>query len=344
MELFKNGLIIGFAFNLLLIVILAIYVLTIETYLIRLPDSYLPLPLKLGTVVDSRRLFGRNFPSEYIRDSWSNIQGYFSFFAIEYQLRADDQAKSPRLLNWCKHNQCVAHRTGYYDLRKNQFNIFTIDDWYTNNIYQVVQDVSQQQTHLDIFLKSLPKDSTIILSEPFSTFDRPQVLNNFLEWALVQRLNNPHLKFQIGWQIHLQWVDAFWIRNWWILPELGRFSKAQDYPWMVSEFSNYDRIWKRRLRIKNLNEQLFYKIENLVPRRLRRAVTFHGTYLIHRDAVKYGAVSFVEWGNQQETAWFVDRVDADYDANYELFNRDGLPTAQWWVVMQGLQDGAKVRN
>ncbi len=64
---------------------------------------------------------------------------------------------------------------------------------------------------------------------------------------------------------------------------------------MVSEFSNYDRVWKRRLWIKNPNEQFLYKLENLVPRRLRRAVTFYGTYLVHRDAVKYGAVSFVEW-------------------------------------------------
>ena len=162
-----------------------------------------------------------------------------------------------------------------------------------------------------------------------------------MDWALALRLANPHLKFQIGIQIHLQWVDAFWVKNWWILPELSKFSKAHDYPWMVSEFSNYDRIWKRRLRVYNPNEQIFYKIENLVPQRLRRAVTFHGVYLIHRDAVKYGAVSFVEWGNVQSTAWFVDRVDASYDANYELFNRDGLPTATWWAAMQGLRDGTK---
>ncbi|MCC3575251.1 MAG: hypothetical protein JGK30_26000 [Microcoleus sp. PH2017_40_RAT_O_B] len=340
LELFKNGLLIGFVVNLVFVILLAVYVLLVEIYLTRLPDPLFQLPLKLATVVDSRRLFGRDFPSEYIRGSWSHIQSYFSFFVVEYQLSPNYRPNSSRLLNWCKQNQCVAHRMGYYDIRKNEFNIFTIDDWYTNNIYQNLQDVSSQQKHLDIFLKSLNKDSIIILSEPFSTFDRPQSLKKFLEWALTLRLNNPHLKFQIGIQIHLQWVDAFWLKNWWILPELSKFSKTQDFPWMVSEFSNYDRIWKRRLRVHNPKEQIFYKIESLVPQRLRRAVMLCGVYLIHRDAVKYGAVSFVEWGNYQETAWFVDRVDADYQSNYQLFNRDGLPTATWWAVMRGLSDGS----
>ncbi len=40
MQLFNNGLIIGFIVNLLLIIILAIYVLIVETYLIRLPEPF----------------------------------------------------------------------------------------------------------------------------------------------------------------------------------------------------------------------------------------------------------------------------------------------------------------
>lgn len=341
LKLFKNGLVIGFVFNLIFVIFLAVFVFLVEIYLIRLPDPSFRSSLKLATIVCSGRLFDRDVPSELLRKSWLNIQKEFDFFVIEYQLQPYHRKKIPRLLNWCKQNQCVAHRIGYYDTRKNKFNIFTIDDWYTNNIYQNLQDVSLQQKNLDIFLKFLPKNSTIILSEPFSTFDRPQILKSFLEWALALRSNNPHLKFQIGIQIHLQWVDAFWVKNWWILPELGKFSKTEDFSWMVSEFSNYDRIWKRRLRVHNAKDQIFYKIENLVPQRLRRAVTLFGIYLIHRDAVKYGAVSFVEWGNYQETPWFVDRVDADYQSNYQLFNRDGLPTPMWWAAMQGLSDGMK---
>jgi hypothetical protein len=340
LELFKNGLLIGFLANLVFVIFLAGFIFCVENYLIKLPPFPFQPPLQLATIFDSSRVFSEKFPSKHIKRSWLNIQTYFSYFVLEYQARPD-RLNSPRLLNWCKRNQCVAHRMGYDDIRKNEFNMFTVDDWYTSNIYYNSQSLTQQQQSLDIFLKFLPKDSTIILSEPFSTFDRPQVLKSFLEWALALRLNNPHLKFQVGIQIHLQWVDAFWLRNWWILPELSKFSKAQNYPWMVSEFSNYDRIWKRRLRVHNPKEQIFYKVENLVPQRLRRAITLCGVYLIHRDAVKYGAVSFVEWGNYQKTAWFVDRVDVDYQSNYELFNRDGFPTATWWAAMQGLSDGTK---
>ena len=151
-ELFKNGLRIGLIANLGLIIFLAIYVFLIETYLIRLPDPYFQLPLKLGTVVDSRRVFSLDYPSEAVRQSWLHVQKQFDFFVIEYQLRPDSVTKkAPRLLNWCKRYQCVAHRMGYYDIRKNQFNIFTIDDWYSNNIYQNSQNVSREQKELDIF-------------------------------------------------------------------------------------------------------------------------------------------------------------------------------------------------
>lgn len=339
-KLVKNGLVMGFVADLVVGALFFIFVLCVENYLIKLPSPFFRPPLQLATIVDSSRVFSRTFPSESIKPSWLSIQGYFSYFVLEYQVRSD-RLNSPRLLNWCKRNQCVAHRMGYDDIRKNEFNIFTVDDWYTTSIYQNLPNATQQQQFLDIFLKSLPKDSTIILSEPFSTFDRPQSLKSFLEWALALRLGNPHLKFQIGLQIHLQWVDAFWVKNWWILPELSKFSKAQNYPWMVSEFSNYDRIWKRRLLVRNLKEQIFYKLENLVPQRLRRAITLCGVYLIHRDAVKYGATSFVEWGNYQDAAWFADRVDVDYQSNYQLFNPDGFPTATWWAAMQGLSDGTK---
>ena len=83
----------------------------------------------------------------------------------------------------------------------------------------------------------------------------------------------------------------------------------------------------------------FIKIEGLIPPQLRRAVVLHGSYLIHRSAVKYGAVRFTEWGNIQQTAWFVQEIDAAYDSNYELFSRSGVATSLWWAAMRGLKDG-----
>jgi len=178
----------------------------------------------------------------------------------------------------------------------------------------------------------------VIISEPFSSFSRPQVFQKFSEWILQLRSDNPGLKFEIGLQVHLQWADAFWLKNEGIFKTLQKFSTTYDYPWGVSEFSKDDRIWKRRIRGRSWRDRLFYKIEGLIPRRLHRAVVLHGSYLIHRSAVKYGAVRFTEWGNIQQTAWFVQEIDAAYDSNYELFDRSGVPTSLWWAAMRGLKD------
>jgi hypothetical protein len=169
-------------------------------------------------------------------------------------------------------------------------------------------------------------------------FSRPQVFQKFSEWILQLRADRPGRKFEIGLQVQLQWANAFWFKNQWIFKILQKFSQTHNYPWGVSEFSNYDRIWKRRIRGRSWRDRLFYKIEGLIPRRLRRAVVLHGSYLIHRSAVKYGAVRFTEWGNIQQTAWFVQEIDAAYDSNYELFSRSGVPTSLWWAAMRGLKD------
>jgi hypothetical protein len=340
-KLFLKGLKVGFCVNILSILFLAIYVSIVENLLAK-PVDFSFLPLKLGTIVDSRRLFKEDVPSMELRNSWLVIQSKFSFFVVEYQLRSDFKKKSPRLLRWCQTVSCFAHRIDFGDRRRNGFNIFTVDDWFANNF--IVSSDSVIDRRLNLFLKMLPSGATVILSEPFSIFERPQVFKKFSEWVLQLRADNPHLKFEIGLQLHLQWADAFWFKNWWVLEKLSKFSKTYTYPWGVSEFSNYDQIWKRRIRGRTASDHLFYKIESFIPRRLRRAAVLHGSYLIHRDAVKYGAVRFIEWGNIQQTAWFVDEIDSDYDANYQLFDRAGNPTLLWWAALRGLQNGQKRKN
>ena len=337
MKLFFKGLKVGLILNTVLVVGLIIYVLTIESWLSK-PIKKFDFPLKLGTVVDSARLFDEDVPSMKLRNSWLNIQDKFSYFVVEYQLRPDYHILSPRLLKWCKQSNCFAHRIDDNDKRKSQFKIFTLDDWFTNN-YLIFSRPDIELKRLDLFLNSLPVGSTVIVSEPFSTFDRPQVFQKFSEWVLALRSQHFQLKFEIGLQIHLQWADAFWFKNYWILEKLSHFSKAHTYPWGISEFSSYDQIWKRRIRGRSAADRLFYKIEGLIPRRLRRAVVLHGSYIIHRDAAKYGAVRFTEWGNIQQTAWFVKQIDADYDSNYELFDSSGVSTSLWWAGMRGLKDG-----
>jgi len=337
-KIFLQGLKLGLIINLASIISAIIYIFVIESTLIK-PLPKFALFLKLGTVTDSGRIFDRDIPSMKQRDYWSKIQDNFDFFVPEYQLRSDFLKASPRLLDWCRTQKCFAHRMAYSDIRKQQFKYFTLDDWWANNKYLIVKDTAADELQLTQFLKSLPDGSLVVISEPFSIFAERRSLAKFLEWALALRSQHPKLKFEIGLQVHLQWIDAWWVRYRWLLPELQKFSKVHSYPWGVSEFSNYDQVWKRRISGRSPVDRIFYQIEGLVPQRLRRAIVLHQIYQIHRDVVDYGAVRFVEWGNFQSTAWFVYQIDADYDSNYKLFDASGKPTDLWWAAMRGLKDG-----
>lgn len=336
MRLFLKGLKLGLGLNILLTLSLVGYIWVIENWLVK-PVEFFSLPLKLGTIVDYHRLFDRNPPSMKLRKSWLNIQDKFSYFVIEYQLRSDYNRPSPRLLKWCESKNCFAHRINYGDARKNQFKTFTVDDWFTNN-FLITRDVSIEIQALNFFLQSLPVGSTVIISEPFASFSRPQVFQKFSEWILLLRSQHLHLKFEIGLQLHLQWLDAYWFNSQWIIPAISKFSKTSGISWGVSEFSNYDVIWKRRLRDDYFRARLFYRIEQFVPRRLRRAIVLHSSYVIHRTAAENGAVRFTEWGNSQRTAWFVLEIDSAYDSNYELFTLSGTPTSLWWAGLRGFRD------
>lgn len=277
-KLIFRGLKVGLIFNFSLTLILLAYVLFIEISLTKPLSGSFQTPLKIGTVIDYHRLFDADPPSMKLRPSWLNIQNKFSYFIIEYQLRADYNRPSPRLFNWCSARTCFAHRISYFDNRKHIFRFFTLDDWFANN-YLSNHNLSFESQVLTSFLQSLPNGSTIIVSEPFSIFSSPLVFHQFSNWLLSLRSQHPHLKFEIGWQIHLQWIDAYWLKNQWIIPTISDFSKTSGIPWGISEFSNYDLIWKRRLRDYNFRDRIFYKIEQFVPFRLRRAVVLHGSYL-----------------------------------------------------------------
>ena len=336
MKLFLKGLKFGFILNISITLILVIYTIVIENWLKPFSGSFTP-PLQLGTIVDYHRLFAADRPSMELRKSWLKFQNKFSYFVIEYQLRADYKQPSPRLLKWCKSRKCFAHRMNYGDVRKSQFDVFTLDDWFANN-FLAIRDITIETQILNLFLRSLPADSTVIVSEPFAIFSRPTVFRQFSDWILLLRSQHPHLRFEIGLQLHLQWVDAYWFNSQWLIPAIAQFSKTSGVSWGVSEFSIYDQIWKRRLRDDYFRDRLFYRIEQLVPRRLRRAIVLHSSYLIHRTAAENGAVRFTEWGNSQRTAWFVLEIDSAYDSNYELFTLSGTPTPLWWAGLRGFRD------
>ena len=202
MRLFLKGLKFCFGRNTLLTLSLVGYIWFIENWLVKPVESF-PVPLKVGTIVDDRRLFDSNLPARKLRKSWLNILDKFSYFLIEYQLRPDYNRPSPRLLKWCESQNCFAPRINYGDARKNQFNTFTVDDWFTNN-FLITRDVTIETQALNFFWQLLPVGSTVIISEPFSSFSRPQVFQKFSEWIFQLRSDHPGLKFEMGLQVHLQ--------------------------------------------------------------------------------------------------------------------------------------------
>ncbi|MEG4971026.1 hypothetical protein QUB11_31020, partial [Microcoleus sp. B6-A1] len=185
----KHGLVLAF----FLIFFLIVYTIWINLWLAKSVGQF-KVPLKLGTVVSSDRLFNKLIPSMELRHSWQNIQNKFNYFVIEYQLRDDFiQHQSPRLMNWCKENECVAHRIKFLDNRTNQFKLFTLDDFFSNTRLNL-RRTEYQDFRLKAFLQSLPVGSTVIISEPFSLFDRPQVFHKFREWVLKLRAEHPELQ------------------------------------------------------------------------------------------------------------------------------------------------------
>ncbi|MEG3842936.1 hypothetical protein [Microcoleus sp. herbarium14] len=158
---------------------------------------------------------------------------------------------------------------------------------------------------------------------------------------------HPQLRFEIGVQIHLQWLDNYWYQyHGWLFSALGEFSYRHRIPWGISEFSIYDRVWKRRLSfagsIPDRAKSLVF-VESLIPDRFRRAVVLHQAYLVHHDAVKYGASFSVQWGNFP-SLWFVNEIDSDYRSTFALFDWDGNPQLMYWAIARGIQDGKKPKN
>jgi hypothetical protein len=234
-KLLLKGLKLGLVTNLILTFALIFYVIFVENWLTKPLSGSFKSPLMIGTIVDFHRLFAFYPPSMSLKKSWLNIQNKFSYFIVEYQLRADYKRPSPRLLNWCATRRCFAHRISYSDSRKKTFNLFTLDDWFTN-IFLANRNISDDSQSLASFLRSLPSGSTVVISEPFATFS-PLVLDQFFDWVLLLRSAHPQIRLEIGLQLHLQWIDAYWLNSHhWLIPAIARFSKTSGVPGASQNF------------------------------------------------------------------------------------------------------------
>src|SRR6476661_2314348 len=332
---------VGFAFNAFTLLLMIVYTLAVEYYF--RPFRGVPFnPLiEFGTAVSGRTIFSDGNPKNYaFRPAWAKIESQFSLFVPEYQLRADWKQPAPRLEKWCKSRNCCAHRIAFNDRRIPNFKCFTLDDWYLSN-----RDLLGSQfdasvvSNLDNFLFRLPRGSRVIINEPYVLFADRRTLNNFASWFLALAAKHPGLRFEIGIQIHLQWVDSYWWQyHSWLIPALGEFARTHRIRWGFSEFSIYNRVWKSRLAYGGSNPErmrLIDRVESVIPDRFRDAVIAHRAYLVHTAALEAGATFFVEWGNFP-SIWFVFEIDSDYKSTFGLYDRDGNPQLMYWAIARSL--------
>jgi hypothetical protein len=332
---------VGLAFNAFTLLLIVAYTLVIEYYF--RPFQVSPNPfVEVGTAISGMKIFSDANPRNYsLRPAWAKIERDFALFIPEFQFRADWQQPSPRLEKWCKSRNCCAHRIAFHDRRIPNFKCFTLDDWYLSN-----RDLLGSQfdasvvSNLDSFLFKLPRGSRVIVNEPYMLFADRRTFKNFSSWFLTLAAKHPSLKFEIGIQIHLQWIDSYWWQyHGWLIPALGEFGRRHQVRWGITEFSIYDRLWKPRIAYAGATPPrmgLMDHLEQFIPDRFRRAVVAHQAYILHRDAFRAGANHFVEWGNFP-TTWFAAAIDPEYRSTFELYDWEGNPQLMYWAIARALK-------
>ena len=331
---------VGLVFNLFTLFLIVLYTLAVEYYFRPSRFTFSPF-VEFGTAVSGMKIFSGPDPKNHsLRPAWAKIESQFALFIPEFQLRADWKEPAPRLERWCKTRNCCAHRISFSDRRIRDFRCFTLDDWYlTNRDFLGSQFDSSVVSNLDAFLFKLPKGSRIIINEPYMLFANRASFKDFTAWFLKLTAKHPNLRFEIGLQVHLQWIDAYWWQyHNWLIPALGEFGRQHRIKWGITEFSIYHRLWKPRIAYGGATPprmRLFDRFEQFIPDRFLRAVVAHQAYIFHRDALRSGASHFVEWGNFP-TTWFAAAIDPGYTSTFELYDWNGNPQLMYWAIARAL--------
>jgi hypothetical protein len=187
-----KGLKFGFAFNVLTLILMAVYTLSVEYYFRPFSFAFNPL-IELGTAVSGMKIFSTADPKNHsLRPAWAKIQDDFTLFLPEFQLRADWLQPSPRLDKWCKGNKCCAHRIGFSDRRIRDYKCFTLDDWYLTNRDFLGSDLDRSVvSSLNSFLLRLPRGSRVIVNEPYMLFADRRTFSIFTSWFLSLVAEHP---------------------------------------------------------------------------------------------------------------------------------------------------------
>jgi len=331
---------VAIVFNLFTLFLIVLYTLAVEYYFRPSRFTFSPF-VEFGTAVSGMKIFSTpNNKNHSLRPAWAKIESQFALFIPEFQLRADWTEPAPRLERWCKTRNCCAHRISFSDRRIPDFRCFTLDDWYlTNRDFLGSQFDSPVVSNLDAFLFKLPKGSRIIVNEPYMLFANRASFKDFTAWFLKLAAKHPNLRFEIGLQVHLQWIDAYWWQyHDWLIPALGEFGRRHRIKWGITEFSIYHRLWKPRIAYGGATPprmRLLDRFEQFIPDHFLRAVVAHQAYIFHCDALRSGASHFVEWGNFP-TTWFAAAIDPGYRSTFELYDWDGNPQLMYWAIARAL--------
>jgi hypothetical protein len=343
---FINGIVV----NACTVVLAIAYTIAVESYF----KSFDFKPsIQVGTILSAANMFNfQNLKDKRTIPRWRAIESNFDFFVPDVALRTDERGqKSPRLEDWCRRraDRCWAHRIAYDDIRRKDYKIFTIDDWFfKNSRFLNTSHEDVQVWSLDVFLAGLPVNAEVILNEPLTVFQSNyKNFQLFKNWVIILKRKHPRIKFKLGLQLHFQWLDTqFWrLGDGVLFSQFADLAKNYDIRWGISEFSIYDRIWRRRLvatydRSGRRTDRLVSTFESFVPDRFRRAVTLHMAYSIHKRAVAAGASYVVEWGNFP-TVWFSGEIDDEYRSTFALFDWEGRPLPMYWAILRGISDADK---
>ncbi len=331
---------LGLRLNIFTLILMVFYTLIIE-YCFRPSQIFFNPTIEFGTAVSGMKIFSDSDPKNYsLRPAWAKIEPQFGLFIPEFQVRSDWKQPSPRLERWCKTRNCCAHRISFTDRRIQQFRCFTLDDWYLSNRDFLGSEFDTSvNASLHSFLSRLPPSSRVIVNEPYVLFADRRTFHVFTEWFLSLAAKYPALRFEIGIQIHLQWIDSYWWQyHGWLIPALGEFGRRHRIRWGITEFSIYDHLWKPRIAYGGATPprmRLLDRFEQFIPDRFLRAVVAHQAYIFHRDALRAGASHFVEWGNFP-TTWFAAAIDPSYKSTFALYDWQGNPQLMYWAIARAL--------
>lgn len=296
----KKSFWLGFKFNLfmgiLLMILSALSVILADLLYI---ESHSNIK-KLGTVGDLKY----NYPDQ------------FDFYVIENHQRNFEYDKAHQLIKKYPNIPIYSHRLRLSDWDDFSYNLyFFLDDWWLENCrfwYKDEWDYPLRQT-----LKLMPKNTEVVINE-----HKFNSINRLIEYVSILQKDYPDLKFSVGIQIHLQWIDLALFKKLYIINQIDK----SGLNWMISEYSMIDKIYKNKL---------ILGIDRFIPLHIRRSFSAHQSYIVSRQCGKsdhcQGMTIWVPNGT-----WMIKKLSKGFDGKFWYWHENNEPTIINLAIKKGL--------